>query len=61
METCHDSDSITIVLNIISSVGSLCIHRCTIGAPCYVKELPKSKVGIISPIGYEYMFHFQYE
>ena len=33
METFHDSDSITIVLNIIrSSVEG------TIGAPCYIKE-----------------------
>ena len=57
LETCHDSDSIMIVLNIIrSSVGRFCIRKCTIDIPC---ELPKSKVGIISPIGY--MFHFQYE
>ena len=41
METCHDSDSIRIVLNIIrSGVGRFCIHKCTIGAPCYIKELP---------------------
>ena len=59
METCHDSNSITIVLNIIrSNVGRFCIRKCTIGAPCYIKELPKSKFSIISPIGYKYMFHF---
>ena len=51
METCYDSDNITIVLHIIrSSVGRF---------NSYVKELPKSKVGIISPIGYKYMFQYK--
>ena len=59
--TFHDSDSITIVLNIIrSSVGRFYIRQCTINALCYVKELLKSKVGVISPI-YKYIFHFHYE
>ena len=45
METCHDSDSTTIVLNIIrSSVGRFCIRKCTIGAPCYIKEFPKVRL-----------------
>ena len=45
METCHDSDSIMIVLNIIrSSVGRFCIHKSTIGAPCHIKELPKVRL-----------------
>ena len=63
METCHDSNGITIVLNIIrSSVGRFCIRNCTIGTPCYIKELLKVRlVAIISPIGYKYMFDFQYE
>ena len=60
METCHDSDSITIVLS-RSAVGRFCIRKCTKGAPYHIKELPKTKVDIISPIGYKYMFHFRYE
>ena len=47
-ETYHDS---TTVLNIIkSSVRLHCMCKYTIGTPCYMKELPKSKVGIISQV-----------
>ena len=42
METCHDSDSITNVIR--SSVGRFCMCKCTIGAPCYIKELPKVRL-----------------
>ena len=45
METCHDSDSITIVLNIIrSSVGRFCIRKCTIGTACYIKDCLKVRL-----------------
>ena len=51
METCHDSNSITIVLIIIrSSVGRLCTHKYTIGAPCYITELPKIRLVSSAPL-----------
>ena len=34
METCHDSDSIMIVLEVVY-IGRFCIRKCTINAPCY--------------------------
>ena len=50
-ETCHNSDSITIVLNIIKSSDNctVCVNI-QYGTRCYIKELPKSKVGIIPQV-----------
>ena len=54
MKTCHDNDSTKYIIR--SSVSKFCIRKIImhiqyVGAPCYIKELPKSKVGTISPIG----------